>query len=88
MSEKNFGTQLVDMMKNNVSTSFEYLSLLQNQNEKFVGMLMEQAESAQAKGKEFFQEWLKKVKEGQDQYQQNLKAEMEKLEEFLNKAGE
>lgn len=85
--DKNFGSQLVSMIQNNVKTSFQHLSLIQEQNEKFAKMLAEQAELAQKNGKEFFDTFVENVKKNQDEFQKNVLNELEKLQNMV-KPGE
>ncbi len=77
--------EFVNIMKKNFETSSKSTALFQEQSEHIAKWIMEQGGNVQAESKKFMEQWLASIKEQQQQYQNNLNTQLDKLEKYFGK---
>ena len=76
--------EMMEIWKKSMEGSFQSMALMQEQSEKFTKMMVEHGNALQNEGKKFAEQWLETMKKSQQEYQNNLKSQVEKFETFFS----
>jgi len=79
-----FGKQMMDFYKAAFDNAFSAMSMLQDQNEKMVGMFMQQATWLPEEGKKPINDWVQGIKKGREDFKKAVDDGFKKVEEFFN----
>lgn len=86
MDQKKMFKQMLDFQKKAFDSSFEAMSLLQEQSERMVNVFLEQAAWLPEDGKKAVNTWIGAYKEGRDNFREATDKNFEKIEDYFNKA--
>lgn len=87
MPENMFAKQMMSLLKQNMETSFETMSMLQGQNEQIAKVMLEQGAALQANAKKNLEQWMEGMKKSQEEFQKNMQKQIEQLEKLAGGAG-
>jgi len=83
MDPKNISKQMVDFSKTAFDNSFEAMSVIQDQTQKMVNTMMEQAAFFPEEGKKAVKDWIKTCKKGRDEFKATADENFKKVEIFF-----
>lgn len=79
------GLEYVKFMRNAFRTSMESATLMQNQGEKLLELILRQSEAGYEELSKTLGEWADNYKRAREQFQSTVEENLAKLEEFLSK---
>ncbi|MBN2283024.1 MAG: hypothetical protein JXO48_03955 [Deltaproteobacteria bacterium] len=83
MDQKELFKQMITFNKTTFDNSFNAMVMLQDQAEKMVNSLLEQATWMPEEGKKAISEWAASYKKGREAFKQTVDESFKKVEEFL-----
>ncbi len=86
MDQKTMFKQMIDFQKATFDNSFKAMTTLQEQGEKMVEMLLEQATWLPADGKKAVKDWIGAYKKGRDDFKKAVEQNFTKVEDFFTSA--
>ena len=81
------GLEYVSFMRDSFRTLMDGVTLMQNQGETLLGMVLKQGDAGYEEGSKVLREWVATYKKASEQFQSTFEANVAKLEEFLPKRG-
>ena len=85
MNPEDYAKEMQKVVQTSVENSIRMLSMMQEQNEKMLGLVLDQAAEAQAEGRKMLDTWLEKGKEAQEAYKKMLEDNLKKVFQMGNK---
>jgi polyhydroxyalkanoate synthesis regulator phasin len=79
--------QMIDFNKATFDNTFNAMVLLQEQTERMVGTLMEQATFLPEEGRKMLSEWLQSFKKGREEFKKTVDESFGKVEAYFAEAG-
>ena len=79
------GLEYVKFMRNAFRTSMESATLMQDQGEKLLNLMVKQDEAGYEEWKKALGEWVDNYKRAREQFQSTVEENLTKLEKFLSK---
>ena len=86
--QKEFAKQMIGMYKTTFDSSFGTMVMLQDQAEKMVKTVFEQAPWITADGRKVLDQWVSSYKKGREEFKKSVDEGYEKVEEFFENFGE
>jgi len=86
MDQKKMFKQMIDFQKATFDNSFTAMSTLQEQGEKVVDMVLNQAPWLPPEGKKAVTDWLGAYKQGRDEFKKAAESNFEKVETYFGEA--
>ena len=83
MDPKQIAKQMIQFNKTAFDTTFNAMTVLQEQTEKMMGMYLEQAPLLPAEGKKAINDWLKTYKKGREDFKTAVDENYKKVEDFI-----
>ena len=83
MNHKHILQQMVEINKSALDSTFNIMTLLQEQTERMLNLSLEQAAMLQKEGKRAFGEWLKACMKGNETFKKAVDNGFQKMEVFL-----
>ena len=83
MDQKQVLKQMIEFNKTTFDNSFNAMVMLQEQTERAVNMVLEQATWLPEEGKKALSEWVKAYKKGRDDFKKVVDHSFEKVEDFF-----
>ena len=83
MEPKQIAKQMIDFNKKAFDSSFDAMSVIQEQTEKMVGSLMEQSALFPEEGKKLVNDWIKTYKKGREEFKAAADENFKKVEAFF-----
>ena len=81
--------EMFNIFKSNAESTFGTISMLQNQNERMVSMLLEQSNNLQAEGRKYLEEWINATRKNQEELRKTYSNGMEVIVGlFQNEVGD
>ena len=81
------GLEYVSFMRDSFRTLMDSVTLMQNQGETLLEMVLKQGDAGYDEGSKVLSEWVATYKKASEQFQGTIEANLAKLEEFLPKKG-
>ncbi|HDP25392.1 MAG TPA: hypothetical protein ENN34_08100 [Deltaproteobacteria bacterium] len=85
--QKEFVKQMISMQKTTFDSSFGTMVMLQDQAEKMVKTVLEQAPWITADGRKALDQWVNSFKKGREDFKNSVDEGYQKVEEFFEKFG-
>ncbi|MDT8273793.1 MAG: hypothetical protein RRA35_11450 [Desulfomonilia bacterium] len=85
--QKEFVKQMISMQKTTFDSSFGTMVMLQDQAEKMVKTVLEQAPWITADGRKALDQWVSSFKKGREDFKNSVDEGYQKVEEFFEKFG-
>jgi DNA-directed RNA polymerase sigma subunit (sigma70/sigma32) len=79
MNHEDYAKEMQKVFQTSVENSMKMLSMMQDQNEKMLGLFLDQASEAQSEGRKMLNTWLEKGKEAQQAYRKMLDENLKKV---------
>ncbi|MGC9324762.1 MAG: hypothetical protein ACP5G0_08470, partial [Desulfomonilia bacterium] len=79
--------QMIGMYKTTFDSSYEGIVMLQDQAEKMVKTLLEQAPWITPEGRKVLEQWVNSYKKGRENFKKSVDEGYEKVVEFFDKLG-
>ena len=79
------GLEYVSFMRDSFRTLMDGVTLMQNQGEMLLEMVLKQGDAGYDEGSKVLSEWVATYKKASEQFQGTIEANLAKLEEFLPK---
>jgi hypothetical protein len=79
--------QMIDFNKATFDNTFNAMVLLQEQTERMVGTLMEQATFLPEEGRKMLSEWVQSFKKGREEFKKTVDESFGKVEAYFAEAG-
>jgi len=79
------GLEYVNFMRNSFRTWMDGATLMQNQGETLLGMVLKQGDAGYEEGSKVLREWVSGSKKASDEFQKTIEANLSKVEDFLSK---
>jgi hypothetical protein len=86
MDQKQFVKQMVDFHKTSFDNSFNAMVMLQEQTEKMVSTVLEQATWLPEDGKNVLSQWIGAYKKGRDDFKKAVDENFKKVEDYFSTA--
>ena len=83
MDPKQIAKQIVDFNKTAFDNSFEAMSVIQDQTERMVNAMMEQAAFFPEEGKKAVKDWIKTCNKGREDFKASADENFKKVEVFF-----
>jgi len=83
MEPKQIAKQMIDFNKKAFDSSFDAMSVIQEQTEKMVVSLMEQSALFPEEGKKLVNDWIKTYKKGREEFKAAAVENFKKVEAFF-----
>jgi hypothetical protein len=83
MDQKQILKQMIDFNKTSFDNSFSAMVMIQDQTEKMVNSLLDQATWIPAEGKNAINEWVGSYKKGREAFKKNVDDSFKKVNEFF-----
>ena len=84
MDQKQFVKQMIDFHKTSFDNSFNAMVMLQEQTEKMVSSVLEQATWLPDDGKNVLKQWIGAYKKGRDDLKKTVDENFKKVEEYFS----
>lgn len=84
MDQKKLMQQMLDYNQSSFNTTYEALSILQDQAEKMASTLIDHPNLLPEEGKNIIREWVKTVKLKRDEYKEQVNNNFEKLKIYFD----
>jgi len=78
--------QMIDLQKTALDNTFNSMVLLQEQTERMVHTMMEQATFMPEEGKKILGEWVQTYKKGRDEFKKTVDDSFSKVEAYFSEA--
>jgi len=85
MEQKQVVKQIIDFNKTTFESTFNAITLLQNQAEGMVNMFLQQATWIPEDGKKILNEWVAAFKKGRDDFKRAIDENSKRVEDFFAK---
>ena len=85
MEQKQVVKQIIDFNKTTFESTFNAITLLQNQAEGMVNMFLQQATWIPEDGKKVLNEWAAAFKKGRDDFKKAIDENSKRVEDFFAK---
>jgi len=85
MEQKQVVKQIIDFNKTTFESTFNAITLLQNQAEGMVNMFLQQATWIPEDGKKVLNEWVGAFKKGRDDFKRAIDENSKRVEDFFAK---
>ena len=85
MEQKQVVKQIIDFNKTTFESTFNAITLLQNQAEGMVNMFLQQATWIPEDGKKVLNEWVAAFKKGRDDFKKAIDENSKRVEDFFAK---
>ncbi len=86
MDQKQFVKQMIDFHKTSFDNSFNAMVMLQEQTEKMVSAVLEQATWLPDDGKNVLNQWIGAYKKGRDDFKKTVDDNFKKVEDYFSAA--
>jgi len=87
MDQKQVLKQMMDFNKTSFDNSFNAMVMIQDQAEKMVNMMLEQATWMPEEGRKVILNWAESYKTGRETFKNSVDENFKKVEEFFGTAG-
>jgi hypothetical protein len=84
MDQKLIIKQMIQFNKTSIDSSFKAMSMVYEQNEKMVGVFLEQATGLPEEGKKAIKDWMVTYKSGSENFKSLLDDSYAKVESFFS----
>jgi len=85
MDNMDFSKEMFNLMKDVINGTVSMLSMIQDQNERMLNLIVEHSLSTQKEGKKILDEWVKKAKNSNEIYKKLLEENLRRV--FQMNAG-
>ena len=79
------GLEYVNFMRNSFRTWMDGATLMQNQGERLLEVVVKQGQVGYEEGSKILREWVSGSKKASDEFQKTIEANLSKVEDFLSK---
>jgi len=86
MDQMQIAKQMIEFQKTTFDNTFNAMVLLQEQTERMVGTLLEQATWLPEEGRKAINEWVAAYKKGRDEFRKYVDENFKKVESFFASA--
>jgi len=83
MDQKQLLKQMIDFNRAAFNSTFNAMTMLQEQSERVAGTLLEQASWLPEEGKKAINDWAVSYKKGRDEFKKNVDKSYTKVEDFF-----
>jgi hypothetical protein len=84
MDQKQFVKQMIDFHKTSFDNSFNAMIMLQEQTEKMMSTVLEQATWLPEDGKNVLSQWIGAYKKGRDDFKKAVDENFKKVEDYFS----
>ena len=88
MDQKKMFKQMIDFQKATFDSSFNAMTTLQEQGEKVVEMVINQAPWLPEEGKKAVRNWIDAYKKGRNDFKKAVETNFDKVEAYFDGSGE
>jgi polyhydroxyalkanoate synthesis regulator phasin len=79
------GLEYVNFMRNSFRNWMDGATLMQNQGERLLEVVVKQGQAGYDEGSKILREWVSGSKKASDEFQKTIEANLAKLEDYLSK---
>ena len=79
------GLEYVNFMRNSLRNWMDGATLMQNQGERLMEVVVKQGQAGYDEGSKILREWVSGSKKASDEFQKTIEANLAKLEDYLSK---
>ena len=79
------GLEYVNFMRNSLRNWMDGATLMQNQGERLLEVVVKQGQTGYDEGSKILREWVSGSKKASDEFQKTIEANLAKLEDYLSK---